>query len=341
MRIKEAAPYLVKHYLSDKNRHHTVIFEGKSGVGKSTAVHDARDMLRAQVSDDFALFDMRISTSDPVDFGMVMPENGVMVRQKPAFIEFAEQHPEGGILFLDEITSAPPAVQAPAYQVCLDRGCNGYKLPDTWMVVAAGNLVSDRGVTYQMAAPLRNRMRCFVIDTVLEDALEYMAVHECDPRIMALLSERADLLHKFTKDEYGKQFPTPRGWMRASDTLSLELEDTQRLEAIMGDVGEEAGRVVETFLRVYDQIPSINKIIESPDSVEVPSATNVRYCVVMGLSARMDKKNFDNIYKYLKRMPKEMSTLCVKLAYTRDNTLVHAKTFHEWAMENQDAMRTG
>lgn len=335
MRIKEAAPYLVAHYNSEQNRKHTVFLRGKSGIGKSTCVYDAGTTLGVPV------YDMRISTSDPVDFGMVMPENGVMTRQKPDFIAFAENHPDGGILFLDEITSAPPAVQAPAYQLCLDRGCNGFRLPETWMVVAAGNLQSDRGVTYTMAAPLMARMRIFDVDTVVDDFLEYAAVNGCAPVVMALVNDRADLLHKFGKEEYGKQFPNPRGWMRVSDTLALNLPDNLRLESIMGDVGEEAGRVTETYLRIYEQMPSINRIIEAPDSVDIPQQTNVLYCVVMGLSARMDKGNFDNIYKYLKRCPKEMQTLCVKLAYSRDNTLIHAKTFHEWALDNQDAMKTG
>jgi hypothetical protein len=58
-----------------------------------------------------------------------------------------------GILFLDEITSAPPAVSAAAYQLILDRRLGEYRVPDRWAIFAAGNRQGDRGVTYSMPAP--------------------------------------------------------------------------------------------------------------------------------------------------------------------------------------------
>ncbi|HEV3387051.1 MAG TPA: hypothetical protein VG097_19690, partial [Gemmata sp.] len=53
-----------------------------------------------------------------------------------------------GILFLDELTSAPQMTQASCYQLVLDRRLGEYELPDGWVVMAAGNPASERGVHF-------------------------------------------------------------------------------------------------------------------------------------------------------------------------------------------------
>jgi MoxR-like ATPase len=65
-----------------------------------------------------------------------------------------------GILFLDfldELTSAPQMTQAGCYQLVLDRKLGEYRLPDGWVVIAAGNPASERGVHFSMPRPLRRQ----------------------------------------------------------------------------------------------------------------------------------------------------------------------------------------
>ena len=72
------------------------------------------------------------------------------------FKEIAKKYPIV-ILFLDELTSAAPAVQAATYQLILNRRIGKYVLPDNVVLVAAGNRESDKGVSYRMPTPLANR----------------------------------------------------------------------------------------------------------------------------------------------------------------------------------------
>ena len=64
--------------------------------------------------------------------------------------EFAKKY-DYVVLFLDEMNSAAPAVQAAAYQLILNRRVGQYKLPDNVLIVAAGNREADKGVTYRMS----------------------------------------------------------------------------------------------------------------------------------------------------------------------------------------------
>jgi len=334
MRIKDIASTIVSLYNSEATRKRTLYLVGPSGIGKSQTVAQAAEALSTE-DEPCVMYDLRLSTADPTDFGLLMPVDGELVRQKPAFISYMEQHPKG-IFFLDEITSAPPAVQAPAYQITNDRCVNGFPIPDGWMVVAAGNRASDRGVTYSIAAPLLNRMTELEVDTVLDDVLEHGASNGLAPEVMAFLKSRADLLHRFGKEDYGKQFPTPRSWFAVSDKLSLPVSPALRVELIRGDVGHEAGLAFEQFLRVWKTMPDIDQILSDPDSVEVPEGLDVRYCLTMGLAARVDKKNFANAWSFMKRMPREMGTLVGRLASRRDPSVNRSPAFHEWLEANED-----
>ena len=63
----------------------------------------------------------------------------------PSMLPDVERHGPEGVLFLDEITSAPPSVSAAAYQLILDRRLGAYEVPAGWAIFAAGNRQGDRG----------------------------------------------------------------------------------------------------------------------------------------------------------------------------------------------------
>lgn len=330
MRIGKISNTLVSLFNNNATRSRAVYLTGPSGIGKSQTVYQAAAEL------DIPVVDLRLSQMDPVDLrGVPSIDKKTTVWNVPSF--FPTDPKSKGLLFLDEISSAPPAIQAVAYQLVLDRMIGEYKLPDGWMIVAAGNRQSDRGVTFTMAAPLLNRMTQLDVDTTLDDFRDWWFGEGKRPEIVAFLSDRADFLHKYDADSYGKQFPSPRSWAAASDILNMNFDDAVRVEMLRGVVGEEAAGTFETFLRVWGVMPSIESIFSDPDSVEVPDAMNVRYCVAMGLAARVTRKTFNNTYAYLKRLPKEFQTLVVKLAYQRDPSIAQATQFADWSMNNKEA----
>jgi MoxR-like ATPase len=108
------------------------------------------------------LYDLRLALMDPSDIKGVLYYNTEMhtaTWSAPPDLptkEEAAKYPVV-VLFLDEMNSAPPATQAAAYQLVLNRKVGTYELPDNAVIVAAGNRDTDRGVTYRMPAPLANR----------------------------------------------------------------------------------------------------------------------------------------------------------------------------------------
>ena len=125
---------------------------GPPGIGKSDII--------GQITNELGkahLIDIRLSLWDPTDIkGMpyYSEQDNTMAWAPPAELpteEFAAQF-DFVVVFLDEMNSAAPAVQAAAYQLILNRRVGQYKLPDNVMIVAAGNRDADKGVTYRYAS---------------------------------------------------------------------------------------------------------------------------------------------------------------------------------------------
>jgi hypothetical protein len=342
MRIGILGHTLAKHYLNIKTRNRTVFLKGASGIGKTQVVYQVGEILSQNLEDWDGIRDIRLSQFDPVDFrGIPVVVTLSDSEKRTAWVppEFFPKPGTSGIIFLDEITSAPPAVQAVAYQLCCERRVGEYELPDGWMIIAAGNRQSDRGVTFNIAAPLINRMTELNVDTTFEDWQEYAGKCGKRPETLAFLKSRQDLLHKFEGKGVIEQFPSPRGWFAVSDIMDADFTTDVRVELIKGTVGNEAAVAFESYLRIYERIPDLDRIKEDPENVEVPDDMDLRYCLSMGISARMDVDNFAPYWKYLRRMPKEYQTLTVKLAYRRDKELSKCSAFGEWAAANIDAFK--
>ena len=108
MRPAHLLTVIEKEYASTREGHHTpVMLWGPPGVGKSQMV--------AQIAERHGapLIDIRLSQMEPSDLrGIPFRSGDEVVWAVPAMLPSVKRHGEEGILFLDEITSAPPSVSA-------------------------------------------------------------------------------------------------------------------------------------------------------------------------------------------------------------------------------------
>jgi MoxR-like ATPase len=112
--------------------------------------------------------------------------------------ELAKKHKKI-ILFLDEMNSAAPAVQAAAYQLILNRKVGTYTLPSNVMIVAAGNRETDKGVTYRMPAPLANRFVHLEMRVDFEDWLIWATENKIHSDVVGYLTFAKQDLYDFVK----------------------------------------------------------------------------------------------------------------------------------------------
>ncbi len=279
MRPAHLASVLDKEFTSARAGHHTpVMIWGPPGVGKSQIISQVAE------KHDVPLIDIRLSQMEPSDLRGIPFRNGEMVEWAiPAMLPNAERHGAEGILFLDEITSAPPSVSAAAYQLILDRCLGEYHIPDGWAIFAAGNRQGDRGVTYTMPAPLANRFSHFEFEVNVDDWVAWAYRNDIDDRIIAFVRFRPELLFEFDPAHNPVAFPSPRSWEFAHRALQkFEHNNDLRLGAMQACVGPAAGIELNAFIANLDQLPDIDAILRG-EKVPPPKEIDLQYAVASSL----------------------------------------------------------
>jgi hypothetical protein len=282
MRPVQLMTLLDREFLSVGEGHHTpVMLWGPPGVGKSQMVAQVAE--RHQVP----VIDIRLSQMEPSDLRGIPFRVGEYVEWAvPAMLPDDQRHGPNGILFLDEITSAPPSVSAAAYQLILDRRLGAYKVPDEWAIFAAGNRQGDRGVTYTMPSPLANRFSHYEVEVHLDDWVAWAYSHGIDERVIAFLRFRPELLFDFDPAHNPVAFPSPRSWEFAHRALQ-KFDDVPDLlvGTLQACVGPAAGVELSAFVDNLEKLPDIDAIVAGK-KVTVPKEIDLQYAVASALVGR-------------------------------------------------------
>lgn len=331
-------------FRSTEQGHHTpAMLWGPPGVGKSQMV--------AQVAAKYEVpvIDIRLSQMEPSDLRGIPFRVGEHVEWAvPSMLPHADRHGPKGILFLDEITSAPPSVSAAAYQLILDRRLGAYEVPKHWAIFAAGNRQGDRGVTYTMPAPLANRFSHFEVETHLDDWATWAYNNGIDERIIAFLRFRPELLFDFDPAHNPVAFPSPRSWEFAHRALQ-KFDDQPALltGALQACVGPAAGIELKAFVDNLDKMPDLDAITQG-EEVPVPSEVDLQYAVATALVGRALRVRespeasvvHGHILNYAKRFrQREMGVMLVSDMYRAIGPEIFSvPQFSQWAQSVSDVL---
>ena len=286
--------------------------------------------------------DLRLSQIDPTDLkGFPSIGAGEVRWIPPSFLPRSGS----GILFLDELNLAPPAVQAAAYQLLLDRAVGDYKLPDGWLIVAAGNPETISPYIYEMAPPLANRLVHIVVRVDLETWKQWAYRAGIDPSIIGFLSKNPDLLWKFDPTKPAKAYPTPRSWEFVSKILSSGLTGSELQAAIFGAIGEDTGRQFLTFLELERELPDPIQVIQgkvkpTPEKIDVLYYLITR-CVAMlpridvGIPIQEAVDNLVAYANYLYKYAKDTGKIPVAISILLIRDLIDAG-FENYLMESKE-----
>jgi len=256
-----------------QGEHTPVMLWGAPGVGKSALVAQAARACGV------SMIDLRLSQLEPSDLrGMPYQKDGRVEWAIPSMLPDALRHGARGVLFLDEINAALPQVAAAAYQLILDRRLGDYLLPAGWAILAAGNRLGDRGVTYAMPAPLANRFTHVELEPIIEDWLAWAAGVGVDARLCGFLRQRPDLLMVFPERANVYAFPSPRSWVFADRALRKFGDDDELLEpALIACVGEVAGLLFMAYL----QRPALDlDALLAAESPQLPGDADARWAIL-------------------------------------------------------------
>lgn len=314
-----------------------VFLWGPPGIGKSSIV--------AQIAkeQDISFIDLRLSLLDPTDLRGIPffnTKKETALWAPPSFLPDGSQ--ERGILFLDELNTAAPMVQASAYQLILDRKIGEYSLPDGWAIVAAGNRESDRGVVFRMAAPLANRFVHLEMQVCVEDWKTWAIAAEVHPAIVAFISHRPDALFTFGQVDDSRSFATPRTWEYVNEIIASEPEPDLILSMVSGAIGEDLAASFLGFMSVASELPDLDAILDG-STKDVPSETSALHILCAALTMRINDatstKKLNNLINYTLSLPGEFAVMIVQDLRERNIELDHVESWTLWMKKFNTLLR--
>ena len=298
----------------------SVMLWGAPGIGKSQAVRQIADNIKRKTGKRVNVTDVRLLLFSPIDLRGIPTANEdktLAVWLKPKIFDMDEHDDTVNILFLDEVSAAPPSVQAAAYQITLDRVVGEHKLPENCIVIAAGNRTTDKSVSYKMPKALANRLLHIEVEGSFSSWREWAVRAGINDRVIGFLSFRQNYLMCFDSTTEDLAFATPRSWEMVSNLLNSVSGDIDRMYfLISGLVGTGVAVELRTWAKVYRELPDISDIFNGKTAY-IPKSTDALYALVSAMTAYAREHKNDlvalaNSIRYADRLPPDFSVVLMK-----------------------------
>jgi hypothetical protein len=213
-----------------------------------------------------------------------------------------------GVLFFDEVSTAPPAVQAALLRVVLERTVGDLTLPDEVAVVAAANPPEQAADGWDLSAPLANRFCHLDWEIDARSVADGFASGWATPAAVGLpsgwerrmattrswvagfLTVRPPLALAVPADAAasGRAWPSPRTWDMAARLLaasdSAGAGELCRSLLVRGSVGPGPGVEFLTWLIEAD-LPDPEAVLADPESFQLPSRGDRAYAALSSIAA--------------------------------------------------------
>ena len=315
----------------------TPMVTSSPGMGKSDIVR------KVAARGNLKVIDLRVSQCEPVDMqgypGVILDR---MTFHTPEYFPLEGDalplHADGvtkysgWLLFLDEFNSGNKQTEAAAYKLILDKAVYLHKLHPMCVIIAAGNLSTDRAIVNTQSTATTSRMTHYQLAISNQAWIDWANEHGIDHRIISFIKFKPDSLHNFKPNTDELTFPCPRTWAFASKIIkskaSIEELTTIRLA---GTVGDAAAVELTQFSRIYQDLPTIESILANPASGwKLPTQPDRQYAITTLLAHSADENNLPKIITAIERLDLDFQVITFKDIYKKSPHLKDHAGIKNW-----------
>lgn len=255
------------------------------------------------------------------------------------------------ILMIDEYGKANPAVKNAMLRLMLEHEMASRKL--NGIIFATTNLGAE-GVGDILPPHARNRITVVTSRKPTHmEWIEWGINHGVDHTLLGACKDFPQWFQSFEDVKDPEQNPyifhpkaprtsfvTPRSLEAASDWLKLrdQVDDQTMTAMLMGTIGERAAMDLMAFVKLADQLPSLQSIRDNPMQAKVPDSDAAVCMVVYRTLAVIEREWVDAWMDYMCRLDKEAQGLFANGVrnpkYNKQALVMTNKKFTQWAMNN-------
>jgi energy-coupling factor transporter ATP-binding protein EcfA2 len=322
----------------------TILVQGHMGNGKSSLLKTLAGRFPDHVP---CYFDCTTKDLGDISIPSLNTDEG-FVKYLPNE-EFGIHHGKPIILMIDEYGKANPAVKNSLLRDMQERN----RFHKDSIVFATTNLGSE-GVGDLLPPHARNRITVITArKSTSDEFIEWGINNDVDHSVLGFVREFPQVLQGFedvkNPDDnpyiyHPKQqraaFITPRSLESASDVLKLrdKYDDHTLTALLMGTIGDRGAMDMMAFVKLADQLPSLQSIKDDPLNAKVPDSASAVCMTVFRAMGAMSRDWVDAWVTYMQRLDKEAQGLFANgiraNSYTHRDVVMQSKEFTEWAMQN-------
>jgi hypothetical protein len=329
----------------------TALLQGDIGNGKSSTLPEL-----GKLKPKHRMFYVDCTS---LDLGDIMIPMIMEIDENSKFVRYVTNeelglHTDGPvIIMIDEFGKANPSVKLALLRLILERKIGSYTLHPDSIVYATTNKGSE-GVGDMLPPHARNRMTVIQvrkstnmewIEWGINNGIDHTLLGWCkdNPQLFASFEDVKDPDENpyiFHPKQQRAAFVTPRSLHAASDILHQRhaFDDQTLTAALMGTIGDRGAMDLMAFVKLADQLPSLQSIKDDPKNAKVPDSAAGICMVVYRTLASIEADWINAWMDYMPRLDTEAQGMFANGVrapkYSKQSMVMKNKKFTLWAMNN-------
>jgi hypothetical protein len=326
----------------------TIIIEGEMGIGKSAL------LWAIQKLNEHPSFYFECNSTQPEDLmgpNLKLMEQGIL---KFSPNENLGLHIDGPTNVMYDEFGKNRSIHNPVSRDLHERTLCGIKRHPDSIVFATTNLSAEglgdimqdharnRVTVVRMRKPTPKEWLAWAVNNGIEVSI--MSWVKDEPRLMQSFLDVADpddnpYIHH-PKDPSRTAFVTPRSLHKASDIIAVrdQFDDVTLTAALIGTLGERGAMDFAARLKLQDELPAHQDIIDDPLNARVPTSAAAVCMVVFRALGQLERSTITPWMHYLNRLDAEAQGLFANGVrnsnYSKRTDVMNNAEYGQWAVKN-------
>ena len=253
-----------------------------------------------------------------------------------------DEYPDGGIILVDEYDKLGMDEKKIVGEAALSKVLGNHRFPPGWVVMFAGNRLSDRsGSTRDLDHMIMRRISLEVQDDV-EATIAYYRTANVLPETITFAEENPQLLFEpQPEDQRPRCSPRTlhqvdihlRSLMSSFGTTKIPVDPLTQ-EEIKGGIGGPACAQFVKTIQLGQQLLPYEEVIAKPTTAALPHRPDAMRLMAYKMASRVSDKDAKQALLYMERMPQEHQAMFVKMVAARNHYMMIQKDFALWCGRN-------